>query len=308
MRLTCARRAALSGLAVLAFLPLAACGQAGAEGSPAQAAATAQVGPAVKSALGDLEELERTFGARLGVYAVNTGDGREVAHNADERFAYASTSKAFLAAAVLREYTLRGMDKVIRYSPGDLVDYSPVTEKNVDTGMTLRDLCDAAVRYSDNTAANLLFDALGGPGGLAAALAEVGDTTTTAERREPELSRWVPGETRDTTTARAWAGDLRAFVLGDALGEDEREQLSHWLRTNTTGDELIRAGVPKNWTVGDKTGTGSFYGARNDIAVVWPPDSAPIVMAIMSHRLAKDDRFDNKLIADAASVVAKALS
>ncbi|MFF6946844.1 class A beta-lactamase, partial [Streptomyces lavendulae] len=183
------------------------------------------------------------------------------------------------------------------------------TEKHVDTGMTLRDLCDAAVRYSDNAAANLLFDALGGPEGLAAALAAVGDTTTRADRREPELSRWVPGETRDTTTARVWAGDLRAFVLGDALGKDEREQLAQWLRTNTTGpDELVPGGVPKGWAVGDKTGTGSFYGARNDIAVIWPPDSAPIVMAIMSNRHTKDDLFDNKLIAEAASVVAKALS
>ncbi|WP_420082578.1 class A beta-lactamase (plasmid) [Streptomyces sp. JL4002] len=308
MQFTRARRVVLGGLAALVALPLAACGHDTTQASPAPAAATAQADSAAKSA-GDFKELERKYGARLGIYAVNTGDGREVAFNADERFAYASTFKAFAAAAVLRKYSLSGMDKVIKYSRSDLIDHSPVTEKHVDTGMTLRDLCDAAVRYSDNTAANLLFDALGGPKGLAAALAETGDTTTKMERREPELNQWSPGATQDTTTPRAWAGDLRTFVLGDALGKDEREQFTHWLRTNTTGDELIRAGVPKGWTVADKTGGGGVYAVRNDIAVVRPPDGgAPIVMAIMSNRGTKDADYDNKLIAEAASVVIKTLS
>ncbi|MFE7314205.1 class A beta-lactamase [Streptomyces sp. NPDC057555] len=308
MQSTRARRAVLGGLAVLVALPLAACGHGSTQASPVPAAATTQANPAAKQSVGDFKELERKYSARLGVYAVNTGDGREVAFNADERFAYASTFKAFAAAAVLRKYSLSGMDKVIKYTRSDLIDNSPVTEKHVDTGMTLRDLCDAAVRYSDNTAANLLFDALGGPQGLAAALAQAGDTTTKVERREPELNQWSPGATQDTTTPRAWAADLRTFVLGNALGKGEREQLTQWLRTNTTGDELIRAGVPKGWKVGDKTGGGGVYAVRNDIAVVWPPNAAPIVMAIMSNRGAKDADYDNKLIAEAASVVTKTLS
>ncbi|MEU7638891.1 class A beta-lactamase [Streptomyces sp. NPDC039016] len=308
MQATRARRVLLAGLATLVALPLAACGHDSTQSSQAPASATALSDRAARQHVGEFKELERKYGARLGVYAVNTGNGREVAFNADERFAYASTFKAFAAGAVLRKYSLSGMDKVIKYSRSDLVDYSPVTEKHVDTGMTLSDLCDAAVRYSDNTAANLLFDALGGPKGLAAALAETGDTTTKVERREPELNQWSPGATQDTTTPRAWAADLRAFVLGDALGKDEREQLIQWLRTNTTGDELIRAGVPKGWTVGDKTGGGGVYAVRNDIAVVWPPGAAPIVMAIMSNRGTKDAAYDNKLIAEAASVATKILS
>ncbi|MCM2394134.1 class A beta-lactamase [Streptomyces albipurpureus] len=303
-----ARRAVLGGFAALAALPLAGCGQDSNQTSPAPSATTSQPAPVAKPFAGGFKELEHKYGARLGVYAVNTGTGREVAYNDDQRFAYASTFKALAAAAVLREYSLSGMDKVIEYSKADLVDHSPVTEKHVETGMTLRELCDAAVRYSDNTAANLLFDALGGPKGLAAALQEVGDTVTRVERREPELNQWAPGATRDTSTPRALAGDLRAFVLADALGKAERVQLTKWLRTNTTGDELIRAGIPQGWVVGDKTGGGGAYGVRNDIAVVWPPAAAPIVMAIMSNRGTEDAGYDNKLIAEAASVVAKTLS
>ncbi|MFE3137861.1 class A beta-lactamase [Streptomyces scopuliridis] len=314
MQHTRARRAVLGALAALALVPLVACGQGDSPASASPSAVAAPNGattkptPAAQPFAGELKELERTFDARLGVYAVDTGTGREVAYNDGERFPYASTFKALAAGAVLRKYSLGGMDRVITYSKDDLIANSPVTEKHVETGMSLRELCDAAVRFSDNTAANLLFDALGGPKGLEAVLEEIGDDVTLMERREPELSRWVPGDTRDTSTPRALAKDLRAFVLGDVLGKAERAQLTRWLRTNTTGDELIRAGVPKGWVVGDKTGTGSYHGARNDIAVVWPPDSAPIVMAIMSNRGDKDAEHDNKLIAEAASVVADALS
>ncbi|OAR24014.1 class A beta-lactamase [Streptomyces sp. ERV7] len=305
-----ARRAALGGLALLAALPLMACAQAGGQASsPAPPAATTRPHTDTKPPVADFKELERKYGARLGVYAVNTGDGREVAWRDGERFAYASTFKALAAGAVLRKYSLDGMTKLITYSKDDLVANSPVTEKHVDTGMTLGELCDAAVRYSDNTAGNLLFDALGGPKGLERALRETGDTVTRVERREPDLNQWAPGTVRDTTTPRALAKDLRAFVLGDRLGTAERAQLTRWLRTNTTGGELIRAGVPKGWTVGDKTGAGGVYGIRNDIAVVWPPDAAPIVVAILSNRGTKEADYDNKLIADAAAVaVARAVS
>ncbi|MBA6441655.1 class A beta-lactamase [Streptomyces sp. GMR22] len=318
MRFTRTRHTAVSAFATLALLvPLTACSEgdspdasapSSSSSTSAERASTARTGADAKAVAGEFKKLERSYDAHLGVYAIDTGTGHEVAYRDGERFAFASTFKALEAGAVLRKYKLSGLDRVIRYSKDDLVDNSPVTEKHVDTGMSLGALCDAAVRYSDNTAANLLFDQLGGPKGLDAILEKLGDDVIQMENIEPELSRWVPGETHDTTTPRAMAKDLRAFVLGDVLGKGERAQLTKWLRTNTTGDELIRAGMPKGWEVGDKTGSGSYYGSRNDIAVVWRPGAAPLVMAIMSYRGDKDTPFDNKLIADAASVVADTMS
>ncbi|NEC22465.1 class A beta-lactamase [Streptomyces parvus] len=305
-------RTAVAGLvAVLSLVPLAACGQSDSTAPPSSAkpaASASASGAAAKPYTGAFKKLEREFDARLGVYAIDTGTGREVTHNDRARFAYHSTFKALQAAVVLSTYSLDGMDKRVTYTREDLVAHSPVTEKHVDTGMTLKELCDASVRYSDNAAANLLFDHVGGPKGLDASLEKLGDDVTRMDREEPELSNWVPGEKRDTSTPRALAEDLRAFVLGKALGAPERAQLTTWLRTNTTGDAVIRAGVPKNWVVGDKTGTGNYYGARNDIAVVWPPDSAPIVIAVLSHRGTKDAEPDDRLIAEAASVVVDSLS
>lgn len=261
------------------------------------------------SATPRLRRLERIFGARVGVYALDTGSGRELAYRADDRFPYASTFKALAAGAILDRVGVEGLDRTL---PVDtLTDaYSPITEQRVGTRMSLRALASAAVRYSDNTAANLLLDQLGGPKALDAWLAqELGDDVTRMVRREPELNEWAPSDDRDTSTPRALARDLRALVLGDdVLGEPERVQLAAWLRTNTTGATVIRAGVPKGWKVGDKTGTGATYGARNDIAVLWPPgDRPPIVLAIMTRRPAADDDHDDALIARTTRAVLTAL-
>ncbi|MGW8884043.1 class A beta-lactamase [Streptomyces sp. NPDC055749] len=317
-----ARRAVLGALTALALATPVSCGHSGATDASAPPSApttaaseTGEPGEAAKPLAGESLEmkreftaLEKKFDARLGVYAVETRTGREVAYNDDERFAYASTFKALAAGAVLRKFSLSGMDRVVTYSRDDLVPRSEVTAKHVGTGMTLGALCDAAIRHGDNTAANLLFDQLGGPAGLDAALEEIGDDVTRMDRRETQLNQWSPGATQDTSTPRALADDLRAFVLEDTLGKGERAQLAKWLRSSTTGAALIKAGMPKNWVVGNRAGAGSTYGVRNDIAVVWPPDSAPIVVAIMSNSNKADTGYDDRLIAQAASVVAGALS
>src|SRR5690606_39218682 len=76
------------------------------------------------------------------------------------------------------------------------------------------------------------------------------------------------------------------------------------LERNTTGDDLIRAGVPDDWKVGDKTGGGD-YGTRNDIAVLWPAgDAEPIVVAILTRRDGKDAEWQDAHVADAHRAVA----
>ena len=262
--------------------------------------------PTVAPYAGEFEALETEFDARLGVYAIDTATGAEVSFRADERFAYASTFKALAAAAVLQKNTAAGMQRVVTFTSDDLITYSPVTELRIDSGMTLLEITDAAVRFSDNTAGNLLLDELGGPGGFDAALAAIGDDTTRAERWEAGLNDAVPGDPRDTTSPRAFATDLREFALGDAMSADKQAVLIEMLKANTTGANLIRAGVPADWVVGDKTGSGG-YGVRNDIAIVWPPGREPIVMAIMSTRDSPGAERYDALIARAATAVVTAL-
>lgn len=254
----------------------------------------------------EFTRLESTHDGRLGVYAVDTGTGRAVAYRADERFAYASTFKALAAALVLAGTTPAQLDEPVPVEAADLLANSPVTETRVGTTMTWRELCDAAVRYSDNTAGNLLLRRLGGPPGLDAALAGLGDDVTSVDRYEPDLSSAVPGDPRDTSTPRAMAGNLRQLAVGDALAGDDRSLFVDLLRNNTTGDTVVRAGVPQGWVVGDKTGTAS-YGGRNDIAVLWPPERDPIVVAVMTSRDRRGADQVDALIADATRVVVGAL-
>ncbi|MFG3553409.1 class A beta-lactamase [Micromonospora sp. NPDC047557] len=288
-------------VATAAVVSLAACSPADAAEQSTRDRTPTSTAPAADRDH-EFRQLEERFDARLGIYAIDTGTGRTVQYRADERFAYASTYKALAAAEVLDETTDAELDRVVRYSADDLVTYSPITEQHVGDGMTLRAIADAAVRYSDNTAGNLMLRQLGGPQKFEKELREVGDKVTDPARYETALNEARPGDRRDTSTARALTQDLRAYAVGDALDPADRDVLNGWLRGNTTGGALIRAGVPEGWVVGDKTGAGG-YGTRNDIAVTWPPDRAPIVLAVLSSRDQKDASYDDALIAEATEVV-----
>ncbi|WP_063050040.1 class A beta-lactamase [Nocardia arthritidis] len=290
-------------LAAAALLPLAGC--AAEKGPPSAAAPTAQA----DERHGRLIELERKYDARLGVYARATGTGVTVAHRADERFAFCSTFKGLAAAAVLHRNPLSHLDTVVTYTRDDLLKNASVTPRYVDTGMTIRQLCDAAVRYSDGTAGNLLLRDLGGPAELTAYARSLGDPVTRMDRIEPAITEATPGDPRDTTSPRAFGEVYHRIVLGDALPADKRDFLRDLLERNATpaGAQRIRAGTPQGWRVADKTGTGD-YGTLNDIAVVWPPDAAPLVVAIMSSKATRDAAYDQVLLAEAAAYVMDTLT
>ncbi|RLP86412.1 class A beta-lactamase [Micromonospora sp. CV4] len=306
-------RRALLGAAVV--VPLAGCTQRDtppASSSTSVPPSSAPASPATAPANvrhDHLVSLERKFDARLGVYALATGTGATIAHRADERFPFCSTFKGLAAAAVLHRRSLSDLNSVVRYTADDLMDSSVITRRHVATGMTIRQLCDAAVRYSDGTAGNLLLRDLGGPGELTAYVRGLGDTVTRMDRIEPAVASGTPGDPRDTTTPRALSTDYHRIVLGEALPPDRRAFLRDLLERNATsvGAQRIRAGVPRGWTVADKTGTGG-YGTVNDIAVVWPPTSAPLVIGIMSAKAEKDADYDQALVAEAAAYVVATLT
>ncbi|GIO23743.1 class A beta-lactamase [Oceanobacillus sp. J11TS1] len=290
----------LTLLLLIAVIGLAGCSNGVQEESDDERAEVSEQVPQSKKVF---KELEDEFDARLGVYAINTETGQTISYRSDERFAYASTFKVLAAGAVLQTKPMEELEKVITYSENDLVKHSPVTENHVNDGMKLQEIMEAAIRYSDNTAANLLFEELGGPDGLEEILRRNGDETIEMDRMEPDLNEAAPGDIRDTSTPKALAESLQKYVLSDLLPADKRELLIDWITGNETGDTLIRAGVLENWEVGDKSGAGG-YGTRNDIAVVWPSDDkAPIVIAILSSRDTADADFDDALIEKAAERV-----
>lgn len=288
MSATISRRAVLAGAASLPLTALAG---------------------ASRAEDGALAALERRSGGRLGVFALDTGSGRTVAHRGNERFAMCSTFKLLAGAFVLARVD-RGeerLDRIVPYTARDLITYSPVTEKRAGAGMTVGGLCDAAITLSDNTAANLLLASFGGPQGLTAYLRTLGDAATRLDRIEPALNEARPGDPRDTTTPAAMGATLRRLLAGDALPQAGRAQLAEWLIACRTGDARIRAGVPAGWRVGDKTGTGG-NGATNDVGIVWPPGRASIMLAIYYAGSPAAQQVRDATVAEAARIALAVLS
>ncbi|WP_106396914.1 class A beta-lactamase [Actinocorallia populi] len=305
-------------LGALLSVPFAgAC--SGPDGSPAPATArsSAPVGPVPSTAavpdmsasVTALRRLEKRFGVRLGLWAADTGTGRSLGHRQDERFAMCSTFKTYAVAAVLKAHSSDSglLGRRIRFTRADLVPHSPVTENRVDSGMTVAELCHAALLQSDNTASNELLDLLGGPSAVTSFARSIGDPVTRLDRREPELNDVTPGSLLDTTTPAGMAAGYRALLLGEALAQAERDRLTRWMRANRTGQDRIRAGLPRGWTAADKTGTGE-YAAANDVGVAWSPDGRPLVLAVFSDKPAKDGTHEDRVIAEATKIAVRALS
>jgi beta-lactamase class A len=260
--------------------------------------------------VGELSDVERRVGGRVGVSVFDTGSGRHFGHREDERFAMCSTFKWVLAAAILR-----GVDRgqlslhdLVAYGPSELLEYAPVTREHVGEGaMTIDALARAAVTLSDNTAANLLLSRIGGPPAFTQFCRSEGDFVTRLDRDEPTLNTNLPGDPRDTTTPRAMVNLMRRILCGDVLSHDGRERILAWLRECETGKERLRAGLPGTWLVGDKTGTGA-HGAVNDIAIAVPPNGAPtLIAAYLSDGNAEVRRLE-AVHADIAKLVARELS
>lgn len=227
-----------------------------------------------------LAALERRHGGRLGVAILDTGDGRRFGHRADERFLMCSTHKVLTVGAVLARVD-RGaerLDRRVVFGRDAVLSWAPLTSRRVGApGMSVAELCQAAITVSDNTADNLLLASLGGPAAVTAFARRLGDPLTRLDRTEPGLNVGSPGDLRDTTTPDAMLGDLHALLLGDALSAASRGRLAAWMRATGTGLDKLRAGVPTGWLAGDKTGSGA-HGETNDIAIFWPPQRKPLLV------------------------------
>lgn len=225
-------------------------------------------------------DIERRYGGRLGVFALDTGSGRTLGYRADERFLMCSTFKGLLVAQVLSRVDAgeESLERPVPYTEKDLIFTSPVTKANVATGaMTVGALCQAAVGVSDNTAAVLLMRSVGGPAALTRFMRTLGDTVTRSDRYEPESNKY--SGLLDTTTPRAITASEKNILLGNVLSHQSREQLENWMIACKPGLNRIRAALPTAWVAGDRPGT-SVEEETNDYAIVRPPGRSPLLVAV----------------------------
>lgn len=224
--------------------------------------------------------LERQSGGRFGVAVLDTATGEHSGYRAGERFPMCSTFKFLLASAVLQRVDRRdeATDRTVMIPPRPLLSNSPLTEAHAGRSMTIGSLCQAIITHSDNTAANLLLESIGGSSGLTSFARSIGDTVTRLDRTELSLNEALAGDPRDTTSPAAMVGDLRAVLLGHVLSSSSRSELIRWMESSVTGLRDLRSRLPSGWRIADKTGSNGSH-TRNDIAVVWPARGRPIVIA-----------------------------
>jgi beta-lactamase class A len=253
--------------------------------------------------------IEARMGGRIGVAVLDTGSRKRLECRTEERFPMCSTFKFLAAAAVLKRVDEKqeNLGRFVPYGATEILEYAPVTKEHLkEGGMTLGALCEAAIAQSDNTAGNLLLDTIGGPAGVTKFARSLGDRITRLDRKEPELNSAIPGDERDTTTPGSMLGDMTRLLTDNVLSQSSRRQLEDWLQENKTGASMIRAGVPTNWIIGDKTGRGA-NGAMNDIAIMRPPNRAPVLLAIYSVGSTATANDRAAAIAEAAKIVAESL-
>jgi beta-lactamase class A len=227
-----------------------------------------------------IDRIEQDLDARVGLVIRDSGSDWSVSFRADERFLMNSTFKTMLCGAVLHRVDEGdiNLDEQIAIEATDILDYAPVTETMVGTSMSVGALCQATIDMSDNTAANLLIDRIGGPESVTAFLREIGDPVSRLDRREPELNTFTPGDPRDTTTPAAMVATMETLLTGDALTPQSRAQLVDWMSGGGVTGALIRASTPEGWHVADRSGSGDF--SRNIVAMVTPPDREPYFIAV----------------------------
>jgi beta-lactamase class A len=261
--------------------------------------------------LDPIKEYERGSGGHIGVYAENLSSGAKFAWRAHDRFVMCSAFKASLVAFVLSKVD-RGQDdlrEMIPYSRADIGElYSPAAKANLAKGaLSVRDMCKAAVELSDGACTNLLLRRVGGPPAMTSFWRTVGDDVTRLDHPEPFLNRTPAGDSHDTTTPAAMADNLRKFVLGNVLSERSRTDLKEWLIGCQTGDDRLRAGLPKNWVTGDKTGHND-KDAAGDIAISWPDPGTPIVVCAYTRGGAPSDPQFDAVFAGVGRLVASELA
>ena len=250
-----------------------------------------------------LEKIEKSFDGKIGVYAVDTNDNQIVAYRADDRFPVQSTYKLIAVSALLKQSNndKELLNEKINYSKNDLMFWHPITGQYVASGMTLEALSEAAISYSDNTAANLITKKLGGPKFVTDFAHAIGNQSFNIEHYEGDLNS-NPKNKQDTSTPKDIAMILQKLTLGRLLTQSQRIQLVGWMKNDTVGYKRIRAGVPIGWVVADKTGSGD-YGIANDIGILWSPTCKPIVLAIYTVRNKRDAKSRDDIVASTTSVV-----
>ncbi len=259
-----------------------------------------------QSFLDRLNALESNAEERVGVFAVNTANDYVIEYRANEVFPTGCTSQVIGVSAVLKKSMSDPSLLLtnIKFSEEELEEWSPLTRKYVTTGMQIQDLCAASISFSDNTSMNLLLKIIGGVQGMNDFAQSIGDLSFRQDNDWPaEAFSGGVNNLKDSSTPKSMVESLRKLTIGEVLDKSQRDLLITWLIGTQTGAYRIRSAIPNAWVVGNKTGTGAAYGSTNDLAIVWPPNHAPILLGIYYTNNNEHAKKREDIVADATRIL-----
>jgi len=255
-------------------------------------------------------------GGEVGVSVLHLETGHGASFHGRERFPMASVFKLPLAVAFLARVD-RGelrLDQSVVLGPADMRSPGPLSERAPTGGITvsLRELLEAMLLDSDNTAADLLLPLSGGPEVVTARLDAAGLDDIRIDRSEAELAfdsygvsphpprqEWTLAgirraiqespdaarrgalarflaDPRDTATPDALVQLLRQIDEGRGLSKESRSRLLDLMAETRVGEKRIRGGLPPGTPVAHRTGTGADVAGvsivTNDIGIVTLPN------------------------------------
>lgn len=247
--------------------------------------------------------LESANGVTIGIVAGRQGQ-KSYAYRGGDTFPMCSLFKTLAVARLLRDhaYDDEFWKRRIRFRDDQIVENSVICAADEDRDMSVEELAEAALRFSDNTAGNLLLELIGGPLQIGAYARTLGAPSTRLDRWEPELNEALPGDLRDTSTPSEIHKLYEALLLGDALSTLGQARLRSWMLRNTTAGKRLGAAVPPGAELADKTGAGA-YGVVNDAGVVWPDARPPLTLAVMTKTHDPDAVNNNAVLARVGQLV-----
>ncbi len=232
-------------------------------------------------------------------------------HRRDERFSLQSVMKLMASMAALEQVDKKRwkLDQKFTFKRSDLsVSHQPILERlgnKASITISLADLIELAVTESCSAAADFMIRKLGGPDKVNDFLKSRKIQGMSVDRQErdlqPEIAglKWNPAysddakfeaaaqrvskadqdaawlryqkDPRDTTTPAAMADLLRKLVTGRLLSPKSTAYLLGVMERTSTGPNRLKAGVPKGWRFGHKTGTSSTHKG-----VAWATNDAGI--------------------------------
>jgi beta-lactamase class A len=214
----------------------------------------------------------------LGVAAIDLTTGRTLTWHADALFATASSIKIPIMIEVFRQAgagTLR-LDQTVPLTSKDLVDGSARLEKLLAKGpasATVRELVEAMIEVSDNSATNKLI-ALAGMDQVNRTLGEIGFPNTRLRRR---MMEWATARTNENVSTPLEMARLAELIYrGKAVDEAASAEMLKIMKRVQAG---FRRAIPAGIEVAAKP--GEIPGARCETGIVLLPNR-PFALAVMS--------------------------